>query len=140
MPDIGWRANDHPDPGLTAPKLMWLAKHRQDALDRADVLMLPKDYVRLCMTGGRATEVSDASGTMMLDCRSEEWDDELLTAAGWDRGRVPRLLASCDPAVQLRRELCQCWGVPGSVIVAAGSGDNYEVRLASVLPCPAGPR
>lgn len=129
VPDIGWRANGHPDPGLTAPKLLWLAKHIPEALERSEVLMLPKDYVRLHLTGERATEISDAAGTMMLDCATGTWDDELLAAAGWERARLPPLLQSCDPAGQLTPALCARWGTPACVIVAAGSGDNYAGAL-----------
>ena len=129
VPDIGRRTNGHPDPGLTAPKLLWLAKHRPDALERADVLMLPKDYVRLHMTGERATEVSDAAGTMLMDCKTGTWDDALLAAVGWDVARLPKLLASIDPAGQVRAELCRRWGTPATVIVGAGSGDNFAGAL-----------
>lgn len=129
VPDIGWRTNGHPDPGLGAPKLLWLAKHMREALDAADVLMLPKDYVALQLTGERTTEHSDASGTMLLDCASSKWDDELLAAAGWDRARLPQLLQSCDVAGQLKRDLCQRWKTPQTVLIAAGSGDNYAAAL-----------
>jgi len=127
--DIGWRANGHPDPGLGAPKLLWLAKHAPEALDDADVLMLPKDFVVLQLTGERCTEFSDASGTMLLDCATREWDDQLLSAAGWDRARLPPLLQSCDVAGQLKPDLCKRWNTPKTVIVAAGSGDNYAGAL-----------
>ncbi len=129
VPDIGWRTNGQPDPGLTAPKLLWLAEHAAEALDRADILMLPKDYVRLRLTGERATEVSDAAGTMMMDCATGAWDDELIAAAGWDRARLPRLLKSYDPAGRLRARLCQRWKTPATVLVAAGCGDNYAAAL-----------
>ena len=129
VPDIGWRTNGHPDPGLGAPKLLWLAKHMPEALGKADVLMLPKDYVSLQLTGERVTEFSDASGTMLLDCASCAWDDELLDSAGWDRARLPPLLQSCDVAGQLRPELCTRWKTPDVVLVAAGSGDNYAAAL-----------
>ncbi len=129
VPDIGWRTVGHPDPGLTAPKLLWLAKHHPEVLDQADVLMLPKDFVRLRLTGDRATEVSDAAGTMMLDCASGTWDDALLAAVGWDRARLPELLKSFDPAGQLLRPLCRRWGTPQTVVVAAGAGDNYSGAL-----------
>ncbi|WP_187430314.1 Xylulose kinase [Roseobacter fucihabitans] len=129
IPDIGWRTNGHPDPGLGAPKLLWLAKHMPKALDTADVLMLPKDYVVLQLTGERCTEYSDASGTMLMDCATCDWDDELLAAAGWDRARLPPLLQSCDPAGQLKPDLCRRWKTPGNVLVAAGSGDNYAAAL-----------
>lgn len=129
VPDIGWRTNGHPDPGLGAPKLLWLAKHAPAALDATDVLMLPKDYVVLQLTGERCTELSDASGTMLLDCATGDWDDELLDAAGWDRARLPPLLQSCDVAGQLKPDLCRRWNAPDRVIVAAGSGDNYAAAL-----------
>lgn len=125
VPDIGMRTNGQPDPGLTAPKLLWLAKHVPEALAKADVLMLPKDYVRLHLTGEQATDITDAAGTMLMDCASGAWDDELLDAAGWDRTRLPPLLRSCEPAGQLRADLCRRWGLDGTVLVAAGSGDNY---------------
>lgn len=129
VPDIGWRTNGHPDPGLGAPKLLWLAKHAPEALERADVLMLPKDYVVLQLTGERCTEFSDASGTMLLDCARCDWDEDLLAAAGWDRARLPPLLQSCDVAGQLKPELCKRWNTPQTVRVAAGSGDNYAAAL-----------
>ncbi|MEO0379010.1 MAG: FGGY family carbohydrate kinase, partial [Pseudomonadota bacterium] len=129
VPDIGWRTNGHPDPGLGAPKLIWLAKHLPEALDSADVLMLPKDYVVLHLTGERCTEFSDASGTMLLDCASCDWDDEFLSAAGWDRAHLPPLLQSCDVAGPLKPELCKRWNTPATVLVAAGSGDNYAAAL-----------
>ncbi|MFK7876954.1 MAG: xylulokinase [Paracoccaceae bacterium] len=129
VPNIGWRTNGHPDPGLGAPKLLWLAKHAPEVLDATDVLMLPKDYVVLQLTGERCTEQSDASGTMLLDCATGEWDDELLDAAGWDKTRLPPLLQSCDVAGHLKPDLCCRWNTPAGVVVAAGSGDNYAGAL-----------
>ena len=129
VPDIGWRTNGQPDPGLTAPKLLWLAKHEPDALTRADMLMLPKDFVRLRLTGVRGSEVSDAAGTMMLDCATGAWDAELATAAGWDMARLPRLFAPYESAGELKHDLCQRWGVPQGALVAAGCGDNYAGAL-----------
>lgn len=129
VPDIGWRTNGQPDPGLIAPKLLWLARHDPEVLQRATVLMLPKDYVRLKLTGERITEITDASGTMLLDCASGTWDDDLIEAAGWERDKLPELLQSHDPAGKLRPELCQRWSTPPTVTVAAGCGDNYAGAL-----------
>ncbi|MDW3223157.1 MAG: xylulokinase [Paracoccaceae bacterium] len=129
VPDIGWRANGQPDPGFGAPKILWLAGHDPTALARADVLMLPKDYVRLCLTGDRATEVSDASGTMLMDCATRTWDDELLNAAGWSRDKLPDLLPSHAAAGVLREPLRQRWTIPQNVVVATGCGDNYAGAL-----------
>jgi xylulokinase len=129
VPDIGWRTNGHPDPGLTAPKLLWLAKHEPRAIDDADILMLPKDYVRLCLTGERFTEPSDGAGTMLMDCVRREWDGELVEAAGWSMDRLPRVIPSHAPAGRLREELRRRWGVVGQVTVAAGAGDNFGCAL-----------
>lgn len=129
VPDIGWRTNGAPDPGLGAPKLLWLAQHRPDALGRADMLLLPKDYVRLCLTGDRASDVSDASGTMLMDCATGAWDPHLVTAAGWDMAKLPPLLASYQAAGDLRADLCRRWKTPRRVVVAAGCGDNYAGAL-----------
>ncbi len=129
VPDIGWRTNGHPDPGLTAPKLLWLAKHDPGALRDATILVLPKDYVRLKLTGERASDITDASGTMLLDCATGTWDDRLIEAAGWSRDKLPNLLHSHEPAGQLRPELCRRWSTPSTVTVAAGCGDNFAGAL-----------
>ncbi|MCF6233908.1 MAG: xylulokinase [Rhodobacteraceae bacterium] len=129
VPDMGMRTAGHPDPGMTAPKLLWLAKHMPQAIEQASVLMLPKDYVRLCLTGERATEPSDAAGTLMLDCKTMTWDAELAGAAGWDIQRLPPLVASHAQAGQLRQTLQTRWGIPKSVAVAAGAGDNMACAL-----------
>ncbi len=128
-PDIGTRSAGSPDPGMTAPKLLWLARHDRQALERAEVLMLPKDYLRLCLTGERATEPSDAAGTLLMDCRTLQWDEELATAAGWSTERLPRIVSSHAQAGRLRPELAARWGMPGSVPVAAGAGDNMACAI-----------
>lgn len=129
VPDIGWRTNGQPDPGFGAPKILWLAAHDPDVLERADVMMLPKDYVRLCLTGERATEATDASGLMLMDCATRRWDDVLLSAVGWSRDRLPDLLPSHAAAGALKHTLRQRWSIPQDVTVAAGCGDNYAGAL-----------
>jgi len=129
VPDIGRRTNGQPDPGLTAPKLLWLARHAPRALESAEMLLMPKDYVRLKLTGERFSEVTDASGTMMVDCATGVWDTELVAAAGWEMGRLPPLLSSHESAGTLLPELSRRWRCPKDVTVAAGSGDNYAGAL-----------
>lgn len=131
VPDIGRRANGTPDPGLTAPKLMWLAAHEPGALARADCLMLPKDHLRLWLTGERATDPSDAGGTMMLDCASGRWDPELVAAAGWEEARLPPVVPSRSVAGRLRPALAARWGLRAGLPVAAGAGDNMACALGA---------
>lgn len=131
VPDIGRRTNGTPDPGITAPKLLWLRKHEPAVLDAARMLMLTKDYVRLALTGEVATEPSDAGGTQLLDVATGRWDAALCAAAGWDPAHLPPVLDSWAEAGRLRPELCARWGMAGPVSVAAGAGDNMGSTLGA---------
>jgi xylulokinase len=131
VPDIGQRTNGTPDPGITAPKLMWLRKHEPALIDRARMLMLTKDYVRLALTGEVATEPSDAGGTQLLDVATGRWDPALCAAVGWDPTYLPPVLDSWAEAGRLRPDLLARWGMAGPVAVAAGAGDNMGSTLGA---------
>jgi xylulokinase len=131
VPDIGRRTNGTPDPGITAPKLKWLRKHEPAVMDRARMLMLTKDYVRLAMTGDVATEPSDAGGTQLLDVATGRWDPALCAAAGWDPACLPPVVDSWADAGRLRPDLLARWGMIGPVSVAAGAGDNMGSTLGA---------
>jgi xylulokinase len=131
VPDIGRRTNGTPDPGITAPKLMWLRKHEPALLDRARMLLLTKDYVRLALTGEVATEPSDAGGTQLFDVATGRWDPTLCAAVGWNPAHLPPILDSWAEAGRLRPELLARWGMAGPVPVAAGAGDNMGSTLGA---------
>lgn len=131
VPDIGRRTNGTPDPGITAPKLMWLRKHEPAVMDRARMLMLTKDYVRLALTGEVATEPSDAGGTQLMDCRTGRWDASLCAAVGWDASHLPPVVDSWAEAGRLKPALGLRWGMAGPVAVAAGAGDNMGSTLGA---------
>lgn len=131
VPDIGRRTNGTPDPGITAPKLMWLRKHEPALMERARMLMLTKDYVRLALTGEVATEPSDAGGTQLLDVATGRWDPALCLAAGWDPAYLPPVLDSWAEAGRLKSGLLARWGMTGPVAVAAGAGDNMGSTLGA---------
>lgn len=131
VPDIGQRTNGTPDPGITAPKLMWLRKHEPARMERARMLMLTKDYVRLALTGEVATEPSDAGGTQLLDVATGRWDPALCAAVGWDPAHLPPLTESWAEAGRLRPDLLARWGMAGPVPVAAGAGDNMGSTLGA---------
>lgn len=128
-PDIGTRANGAPDPGITAPKIMWLARHEPEVLARARMLLLPKDYLRLALTGEVASEPTDAGGTGLFDCRKGAWADDLCAAAGWDPSHLPPVVMSWAPAGGLRDALARRWGMRAGLPVAAGAGDNMASTL-----------
>jgi xylulokinase len=106
-------------PGFTAPKLLWLRRHEPETYARIAHVLLPKDYVRLRLTGELATDVADASGTLLLDVARRRWSEELLQALEIPAEWLPPLLES--PAVAGRTGD----GVP----VAAGAGDQAAGAL-----------
>jgi xylulokinase len=130
-PDIGQRTNGTPDPGITAPKLLWLAKHEPQVMRDARMLLLTKDYVRLALTGEVATEPTDAGGTQLMDCRTGTWDRHLCEAAGWNPDHLPPVTSAWKAAGGLRPQLAQRWGMIPGIPVAAGAGDNMASTLGA---------
>lgn len=123
LPEIGTLAGVVPMPGFTAPKLMWMARHEPDLFARVDKVLLPKDFVRLWLTGDMATDVSDAAGTLWLDEAKRDWSDAVLGVTRMRREQMPALLEASAAAGTLRTELASRWGVDRQVIIAAGGGD-----------------
>lgn len=110
-------------PGFTAPKLLWLARAEPALFEQVRTVLLPKDYVRLCMTGEKASDLSDSAGTLWLDVARRDWSEEMLAATGLTRAHMPRLHEGSETAGQLRADVALRWGM-AVVPVAAGGGDN----------------
>ena len=111
-------------PGFTAPKLDWLRQHEPALWAKVAKVLLPKDYLRLWLTGEHVAEMSDAAGTSWLDTGARDWSDDLLAATGLSRAQMPRLVEGSEVSGQLRPELASRWGLPAGVVVAGGGGDN----------------
>ena len=110
-------------PGFTAPKLKWVAKHQPQVFENVAKVLLPKDYLRLLLTGEYGSDMSDASGTMWLDVEKRDWNEALLNACGLDVSHMPTLFEGNQITGYLRKELAQSWKLP-EVPVVAGGGDN----------------
>lgn len=110
-------------PGFTAPKLLWVRENEPDVFAQVRRVLLPKDTLRLRMTGDYATDLADASGTLFLDVGRRDWSDELLGACDLSRDAMPELFEGTQPTGILREEVALAWGVP-RVPVAAGAGDQ----------------
>jgi xylulokinase len=106
-------------PGFTAPKLLWLRRHEPEAYARIAHVMLPKDYVRLRLCGERATDVADASGTLLLDVARRTWSADVLDALELDAAWLPEVLESPSRTGETSD------GIP----VAAGAGDQAAGAL-----------
>jgi len=111
-------------PGFTAPKLAWVAKHEPAIFAKVAKVLLPKDYLRLWLTGEHISEMSDSAGTSWLDTGKRAWSSELLAATGLDEKQMPRLIEGTEQGGKLRGELAGQWGMSGGVVVAGGAGDN----------------
>ncbi|HEY0985788.1 MAG TPA: xylulokinase [Kofleriaceae bacterium] len=111
-------------PGFTAPKLLWVAAHEPEIFARVAKVLLPKDYLRLWLTGEHVSEMSDAAGTLWLDVQQRAWCEPMLAATGLDRSHMPRLVEGSAPSGALRGELAGAFGIAGAPIVAGGAGDN----------------
>ncbi len=111
-------------PGFTAPKLVWVAKNESEIFARIRKVLLPKDYLRLWLTGEYVSDMSDSAGTSWLDTGARRWSRELLDKTGLDESQMPRLAEGTDATGRLRAELAAEWGVAGQPVVAGGAGDN----------------
>lgn len=110
-------------PGFTAPKLTWVRHHEPETFAKVHKVLLPKDYVRLCMTGDYASDLSDSAGTLWLDVGARDWSDAMLAATGLVRAQMPRLFEGPQATGSLRAEVAARWGM-SRIPVAAGGGDN----------------
>ena len=122
-------------PGFTAPKLLWVARQQPEIFKRTATVLLPKDFVRLKMTGGKFSDLSDASGTGWLDVGKRDWSDALLSATGLSRAHMPSLLEGTSASGTITAAAATELQLP-RVVVAAGGGDNAAsaVGLGVVSP------
>ncbi len=111
-------------PGFTAPKLEWVRRHEPAIFAKTTKVLLPKDYVRLWLTGEYVCDMSDAAGTLWMDVAERDWSEPLLAATGLSRAHMPRLVEGTEVSGTLRSGLAARWGIDGHPTVAGGGGDN----------------
>lgn len=120
-------------PGFTAPKLAWLRAREPEIFAATRRVLLPKDWLRLRLTGEAVSEMSDAAGTLWLDVARRDWSEEMLALTGLSRAHMPRLVEGSAVSARVRNTE---WGIPADVPVAGGAGDNAAgaVGLGCVAP------
>jgi xylulokinase len=111
-------------PGFTAPKLVWVHRNEQKIFGEVSKVLLPKDYVRLWLSGDCASDMSDSSGTAWLDVAKRDWSDDLLAATHLQRDQMPALAEGTTATGKLRSVLVSRWGMEHAPVVAGGGGDN----------------
>ncbi|MGO9742956.1 MAG: xylulokinase [Roseiarcus sp.] len=137
VPDFRRRAGNLAMPGFTAPKAMWVAKHEPDVFAATRLILLPKDYVRLKLSGEAVSDMSDAAGTLWLDIARRCWDETLIAASGLTLSHMPRLVEGSEVSTYLSPEIAKAWGLEGQKIpIAGGGGDNAAsaVGVGAVEP------
>jgi xylulokinase len=111
-------------PNFTLTKFLWVRENEPENWKRVRSVMLPKDYVRFKLTGERAIDVADASGTLMLDVAKRKWSDEVLEAAQIDKALLPALYESPDVCGKVSSQGAEATGLEPGTPVVAGAGDQ----------------
>lgn len=110
--------------GFTAPKLLWVKKHEPHIFSKIAHILLPKDYINLKLTGKIATDVSDASGTLMFDVKNRAWSQEMLKLLQIKEEFLPKVYESSDIIGEISKEVADYIGISSAAVVAAGAGDQ----------------
>ena len=126
-------AGTMPATGFMAVTLLWLRQHDPALFDQIRQVVLPKDYVRLKLTGSVATDPSDAAATGLFDVTASVWSDEIIDAVGLPRGIFPPLLQSQALAGDLSAEAAQTLGLAAGIPVVVGCADQPAQTLGNGL-------
>ena len=121
--DVETRAGIFAMPGFTAPKILWCADEEPETYKRIAHLLLPKDYVRLALTGTLATDMSDAAGTMWLNQAGRCWDERLCDASKTNTAWLPKLLEGDEVSGHLTSSMAGRMGLRAGIPIVAGGGD-----------------
>lgn len=117
--------------GFTAPKLLWIKKHEPENFARIAKIMLPKDYINYRLTGIHSCDYSDASGMLLLDVAHKRWSQEMLDICGISEKQMPKLFESYEVIGTLKPEIAETLGLPSTVKVVAGAGDNAAAAVGT---------
>jgi xylulokinase len=119
--------------GFQAPKVLWIRDEEPANFARIASVLLPKDYVRLRLTGERATDASDAAGTLFLDLRARAWSSEVLDALEVPAAWLPPVLEGPERSGVIRNDVAADLGLPAGIPVAAGGGDNAAAAIGTAV-------
>lgn len=117
--------------GFTAPKLLWMKENEPENFHRVAKIMLPKDYINYILTGVHSCDYSDASGMLLLDVEHKCWSKEMLGICGIDETQMPKLFESFDCIGTVKSDIAKALGIPATVRVCAGGGDNAAAAVGT---------
>lgn len=122
--------------GFTAPKILWVKENEPEVFAKAKHVLLPKDYIRLKLTGGYAMDKADGAGTVLFDLKARDWSDEVLSALDIPRGWMPKTFEGTEFTGYVTEEAAALTGLKAGTPVAAGGGDQAAgaVGVGAVEP------
>ncbi len=126
----GWTANIA-FAGFTAPKILWMKKNEPELFERVKRIMLPKDYINYLLTGKASTDLSDASGMLLLDVAHRCWSKDMLSLCGITEEMLPRLYESYETVGTVLPNIADALGISHDVKVVAGAGDNAAAAIGT---------
>lgn len=117
--------------GFTAPKILWVREHEPDVFVKIHKIMLPKDYLCYRLSGAFVTDYSDASGMLLLDVENRCWSKEMMNICGIREEQLPSLCESHQVVGTIREDIAAALGLPETVKVVAGAGDNAAAAIGT---------
>lgn len=117
--------------GFTAPKILWVKENEPENFKKIKKIMLPKDYLAYKLSGSFCTDVSDASGMLLMDVKNRCWSKEMLDICGITEEMLPKLYESFEVVGTLKREIAEALGLSSDVKVIAGAGDNAAAAVGT---------
>ena len=117
--------------GFTAPKILWMKKNEPEKFKRIAKIMLPKDYINYRLSGVHCCDYSDASGMLLLDVKNKKWSREMLDICSVSESQMPKLFESYEVVGTLTEKSASILGLPTSVKVVAGAGDNAAAAVGT---------
>ena len=136
IPDAPAITGNSAMPGFTAPKLLWVRQHEPDIFARVETVLLPKDYLRLVLSGDKVTDCSDASGTFWFDIAARAWSPAMLAASGMEVRQMPRVIEGSEACGTLLPHWARRWGMRDGVVIAGGGGDNAASAIGMGIVAP----
>ena len=118
-------------PGFTSPKILWIKENEYENFKRINKILLPKDYLRLKLSGDYFTDMSDASGTLWLDVKDRNWSENLLNLTYLSKNNMPDLAEGSDATTKVNNKLSKKLGFENEVIIAGGAGDQAAGAVGS---------
>jgi len=117
--------------GFTAPKILWMKENEPENFAKIRKIMLPKDYINYLLTGVHCCDYSDAAGMLLLDVKNKCWSKDMLDICGITEDQMPRLYESYEAVGTLLPEMAKILGLPETVKVVAGAGDNAAAAVGT---------